>query len=156
MELIYGNAVEVVTAVVARLLITVLAIAGTWLIDKLAKNQKLKHIEKGVELLTKAAQTTVMELQQVMVEPLKEAAINGKLTDDAKIALKEALQSKTRQKITPAVIDLLTGAGYDIDALIQGAGEALIYEMHAAQPIGIPVDGFLDEPFVEDPVAPEG
>lgn len=156
MEIILGSAIEVVTAIVARLLIAGLAIAGTWLIDKLAKNQKLKHIEKGVELLVQAAQTTVMELQQVVVDPLKEAAANGKLTDEDKIMLKEALQSKTRQKITPAVIDLLSGAGYDIDALIQGAGEAMIYQMQAAQPIGIPVGDFLTEPFAEEPVTPEG
>ena len=134
---IYAKAIEVVVSIVANLIIVGVGAAATWLLSKLAKNQSLKGTEKAVELLTQAVQTTVLELQQVVVDPFKEAAVNGKLTDDLKAQLKEALQSKTREKVAPAIITLLEEAGHDIDALIQGIGEATIYQMQAAQPLGI-------------------
>lgn len=134
---IYAKAIEVVLSIVANLIIVGVGAAGTWLLSKLAKNQNLKGTENAVALLTQAVQTTVLELQQVVVDPLKEVAANGKLTDENKLALKEALQSKTRQKVAPAIITLLEEAGHDIDALIQGIGEATIYQMQAAQPLAL-------------------
>ena len=134
---IYAKAIEVVVSIVANLIIVGVGAVATRLLSKLAKNQSLKGTEKAVELLTQAVQTTVLELQQVVVDPLKEAAVNGKLSDENIAQLKEALQSKTRQKVAPAIIALLEAAGHDVDALIQGIGEATIYQMQAAQPLAI-------------------
>lgn len=127
---IFGTVVDVATMLAARLLVAAIGAAGAWLLSKLAKTQKLKNIEKGVALVTQAAQTTVLELQQTVVGPIKES--KGKLPEDVIEALADDLKRMTKEKLSPAVIELLVGAGIDIEALIQGVGEkTVLYLPHS-------------------------
>ncbi len=72
--------------------------------------------------LVEAAQLTVGELQQTVVEKLK-ASGGGKLTEAQAAELGELLKAKTLQMLSTPVIDLLTAAAVDVQALITGAGE---------------------------------
>lgn len=122
--------IEVITQVLATLLITLIGVLGTWLTAKVLKRVELTNINKAKDELIEAAQQTVMELQQTVVEGMKAAAQDGKLSEDEITELSIMLLNKTKQKMSLPAIRLLEAAAVDVNALIRGAGEALIAELH--------------------------
>ena len=104
-------------------------IPGAWLLAQIGKNQKLKTISAAVEELTNAAEQTVLELQQTTVDTLKAASADGKLTQDEIVGLGQKLLSGTFAKMSDSGIDVLKAANVDINAIVTGAGEALIAQM---------------------------
>lgn len=122
-----------VTQVVATLLITLIGVLGAWLTTKLAKKEELKNITAATNELVGAAQLTVLELQQTVVDGWKKINADGKLTDDEKKWLGNALLNKTKEKMSTPAMDLLIAAGVDINAIITGAGESMIRSIKEAQ-----------------------
>lgn len=122
--------ITVIAQVVSTLLITLIGVLGAWLTSKIGKRVELTNINKAKDELIVAAQQTVLELQQTVVEGMKAAAADGKLTDDEITGLSVTLLAKTKEKMSLPAIQLLESASVDVNALIRGAGEALIAEMH--------------------------
>lgn len=122
--------ISVIAQVVATLLITLIGVLGAWLTAKIGKKVELANINRAKDELIAAAQQTVMELQQTVVEGMKEAAADGKLTEDEINTLSITLLARTKEKMSMPAIQLLEAAAVDVNALIRGAGEALIAEMH--------------------------
>lgn len=122
--------IEVITQVLATALITLIGVLGAWLTAKIGKRVELTNINKAKDELILAAQQTVMELQQTVVEGMKAAAKDGKLTEDEITELSIMLLNKTKQKMSLPAIQLLEAAAVDVNAMIRGAGEALIAELH--------------------------
>ena len=79
---------------------------------------------------------TVRELQQTLVEGLKAAHEDGKLTKDEIAMLGKKLLEETVKKMSAPAADLLAAAAVDLNALIRGAGESWIIRAHKA-PIGV-------------------
>lgn len=126
--------IEVLTKlieVLAALAVTGIGIAGTWLLGKLAQKKQFQNVADAVGLLTAAAQQTVQELQQTVVDDLKSG---GKLTEEQVDILKTQLVTMAEAKVSPAIIKLIEAAGIDVTAVIQGAGESMIWQMKATQP----------------------
>ena len=122
--------INIVAQVVATLLITLIGVLGAWLTAKIGKRVELTNINKAKDELIIAAQQTVMELQQTVVEGMKAAAKDGKLTEAEITELSIMLLNKTKQKMSLPAIQLLEAAAVDVNAMIRGAGEALIAELH--------------------------
>lgn len=122
-----------VTQVVATLLITLIGVLGAWLTTKLAKKEELKNITAATNELVGAAQITVLELQQTLVDGWKKINADGKLTDDEKKWLRKTLLDKTKEKMSTPAMDLLIAAGVDVNAIITGAGESMIRSIKEAQ-----------------------
>lgn len=122
---IIENAVQVA----ATLLLMLIGVIGTWVSAKIAKREELKNISAATEEATKAAQTTVLELQQTTVEHLKAASADGKLTKDEIDSLGKALLEGTIAKMSASAVKLLNAAGVDLSELIKGVGEAMIAGM---------------------------
>ena len=72
---------------------------------------------------------TVRELQQTLVERLKAAHEDGKLTEDEIAMLGTELLEGTIKKTSAPAADLLAAAAVDVTALIQGAGESWIAQL---------------------------
>ena len=123
--------INIAAQVVSTLLITLIGVLGAWLTAKIGKRVELTNINRAKDELIVAAQQTVMELQQTVVEGLKEKAADGKLTDDEIEGLCLSLLTKTKEKMSLPAIKVLEAAAVDVNALIRGAGEALIERMHA-------------------------
>ena len=123
--------INIAAQVVSTLLITLIGVLGAWLTAKIGKRVELTNINKAKDELIAAAQQTVMELQQTVVEGLKEKAADGKLTDEEIEGLCLSLLAKTKEKMSLPAIKVLEAAAVDVNALIRGAGEALIERMHA-------------------------
>lgn len=122
--------IKIMAEVVATLLITLIGVLGAWLTAKIGKRTELTNINRAKDELIEAAQQTVMELQQTVVEGLKEKAADGKLTEDEITELSLMLINKTKEKMSLPAIKVLEAAAVDVNALIRGAGEALINRLH--------------------------
>lgn len=125
----YEIIMETVVQIVAALLLTLIGVLGTWLTIKISKKAELASIAAATNEATKAAQTTVLELQQTTVEAMKAAHEDGKLTEDEIKNLSAMLLEKALDKMSEPAKALLMAAGVDISAIITGAGEAMIGAM---------------------------
>lgn len=121
--------IETAVQIAATLCITLIGVLGTWLTTKIAKREELKTITAATDEAIRAAQQTVLELQQTTVEQLKAASADGKLSGEDIAALGKMLLDGSMAKMSASAINMLTAAGVDISALIKGAGEAAIAKM---------------------------
>ena len=125
--------IETIVSVLANLAITLIGVAGAWLVTQIGKTQQLNTINTAVRELTAAAEQTVYELQQTVVDDLKAASADGKLTQDEITVLGKKLLEGTLQKMSDSGIGVLKAANVDINAIVTGAGEALIARIKAGQ-----------------------
>lgn len=125
--------IETIVSVLANLAVTLIGVLGAWLLAQISKTQELKNINTAVEELTGAAEQTVLELQQTVVDGLKEASDDGKLTKDEIERLGKLLLKGTLAKMSDSGIKVLKAANVDINAIVTGAGEALIATMKAGE-----------------------
>lgn len=130
MELIVNALIENGVQVAVSLVVALIGVAGTWLSIQIGKVKKLQTVKLATDEAKDAAITTVLELQQTVVDDLKAAAVDGKLTKEEIAKLKNDLISMSMAKLSDTSVKILTAAGVDISAIIKGAGEALVGKMH--------------------------
>ena len=118
--------IETAVSVLANLTVTLIGVFGAWLLMQISKSQKLSTINTAMDELTNAAEQTVLELQQTVVDDLKAASADGKLTKDEIDALGKKLIDGALAKMSGSAMDVLKAANVDVNAIITGAGEALI------------------------------
>ena len=118
--------IETAVSVLANLAVTLIGVFGAWLLMQISKSQKLSTINTAMDELTGAAEQTVLELQQTVVEDLKAASADGKLTKDEIEVLGKKLIDGALAKMSGSAMDVLKAANVDVNAIITGAGEALI------------------------------
>ena len=123
--------IENVMQIVTTLVLAGIGIMAALITAKLAKNEELKSIAVATDEATKAAEQTVLELQQTTVEGLKKASADGKLTKDEIAELGKALMEGAMAKMSTSAVNLLNAAGVDLSKIIQGAAEAYIASMKA-------------------------
>ena len=128
-----GVIIETIVSVLANLAVTLIGVACAWLVTQIGKTQKLNTINTAVGELTNAAEQTVWELQQTVVDGLKEASADGKLTQDEITNLGKLLLEGTLAKMSESGIGVLKAANVDINAIVTGAGEALIARIKAGE-----------------------
>lgn len=121
-NVIIENAVQIA----ATLVVTLIGVLGAWLTAKIGKREELKNISAAADEATKAAEKTVLELQQTTVEGLKKDSADGKLTKDEIDELGKLLIDGALAKMSDAAKGVLNAAGVDLTAIIKGAGEAMI------------------------------
>lgn len=112
--------------IAVTLLLTLIGVLGTWLTVKIGQREELRNINAAQQEAMDMARQTVGELQQTVVDGLKAAHKDGKLTKEEIANLGEALLFQTKSKMSLAAIRVLAAAAVDIDAIIKGAGEAWI------------------------------
>ena len=118
--------IETIVSILANLAITLISVAGAWLLNQIRKTQYLSTIQTAVDELTEAAEQTVFELQQTTVDQLKAASADGKLTQEEIRHLGQLLLKGTLSKMSDSGMNVLKAANVDINAIVKGAGEALI------------------------------
>lgn len=122
--------IEVTVQILSTLAVTLIGVFGSWLLGKMAKKTQLTNIQSATNELINAAQLTVLELQQTIVEELKAASADGKLSEEEIQELGTLLLNGAKEKVSQPSINLLIASGIDINKIITGAGEALIAQMH--------------------------
>ena len=115
--------------VAATLLITLIGVLGTYLSMQLGKNANLNNINTAQKELIRAAKITVGELQQTMVQEMKAANNDGKLSPQEIANLRIKLIDKTVEKLSTPAYSMLSAASVDVEGLILGVGESWIERM---------------------------
>ena len=126
-DILIENAVNIAAA----FFIALIGVFGAWLTAKLGKATQLDTVNHAQQELIKLAQITVGELKQTVVDGMKAAHTDGKLTKEEIAQLGQLLFDKTTAKLSTSAIDVLTAAQVDISALITGSAEHLIGQMKA-------------------------
>ena len=124
-DILIENAVNIAAA----FFIAVIGVFGAWLTAKLGKATQLDTVNRAQQELIKLAQITVGELKQTVVDGMKTAHKDGKLTNEEIAQLGQLLYEKTTAKLSASAMDVLTAAQVDISALITGTAEQLIAGM---------------------------
>ena len=121
--------IENAVNIAAAFFIALIGVFGAWLTAKLGKATQLDTVNRAQQELIKLAQITVGELKQTVVDGMKAANKDGKLTKDEITQLGQLLFDKTTAKLSASAMDVLTAAQVDISALITGTAEHLIGQM---------------------------
>ena len=121
--------IENAVNIAAAFFIALIGVFGAWLTSKLGKATQLDTVNRAQQELIKLAQITVGELKQTVVDGMKAASKDGKLTKDEIAQLGNLLYEKTTAKLSASAMDVLTAAQVDISALITGTAEHLIGQM---------------------------
>ena len=124
-DILIENAVNIATA----FFIALIGVFGAWLTAKLGKATQLDTVNRAQQELIKLAQITVGELKQTVVEGMKAAHKDGKLTKEEVARLAQLLYEKTTAKLSASAMDVLIAAQVDVSALITGTAEHLIAGM---------------------------
>ena len=126
-DILIENAVNIAAA----FFIALIGVFGAWLTAKIGKATQLDTVNRAQQELIKLAQITVGELKQTVVDGMKAASKDGKLTKDEITQLGQLLYEKTTAKLSASAMAVLTAAQVDISALITGSAEHLIGQMKA-------------------------
>ena len=124
-DILIENAVEIAAA----FFIALIGVFGAWLTAKLGKATQLDTVNHAQQELIKLAQITVGELKQTVVDGMKAAHKEGKLTKEEITQLGQLLYEKTTAKLSASAMDVLTAAQVDVSALITGTAEQMIGSM---------------------------
>ena len=124
-DILIENAVEIAAA----FFIALIGVFGAWLTAKLGKATQLDTVNHAQQELIKLAQITVGELKQTVVDGMKAAHKDGKLTKEEIAQLGQLLYEKTTAKLSASAMDVLTAAQVDVSTLITGTAEQLISGM---------------------------
>lgn len=126
MEMVVNALIDSGVQILVALAVALIGVGGTWLTSQIGKVKQLQTVQIATNEAKDAAITTVMELQQTVVDDLKAAAVDGKLTKEEIAMLKNDLLSMSMAKLSNASVKVLTAAGVDISAIITGAAESVI------------------------------
>ena len=126
---VVGILIENAVNISAAFLIALIGVFGAWLTAKLGKATQLDTVNHAQQELIKLAQITVGELKQTVVDGMKAAHKDGKLTQEEITQLGQLLYEKTTAKLSASAMDVLTAAQVDVSALITGTAEQLIAGM---------------------------
>ena len=121
-----GILIENAVNIAAAFFISLIGVFGAWLTAKLGKATQLDTVNRAQQELIKLAQITVGELKQTVVDGMKAASKDGKLSKEEIAQLGQMLFEKTTAKLSASAMDVLTAAQVDISALITGTAEHLI------------------------------
>ena len=124
-DILIENAVNITAA----FFIALIGVLGAWLTAKLGKSTELDTVNRAQQELIKLAQITVGELKQTVVDGMKAAHKDGKLSKEEIAQLGHLLFEKTTATLSASAMDVLTAAQVDISALITGTAEHLIGQM---------------------------
>ena len=124
-DILIENAVNIAAA----FFIALIGVFGAWLTARLGKATQLDTVNRAQQELIKLAQITVGELKQTVVDGMKAAHKDGKLSKEEIAQLGHLLFEKTTAKHSASAMDVLTAAQVDISALITGTAEHLIAGM---------------------------
>ena len=123
---VVGILIENAVNIAAAFFIALIGVFGAWLTAKLGKAAQLDTVNRAQQELIKLAQITVGELKQTVVDGMKAAHKDGKLTKEEIAQLGQLLYEKTTAKLSASAMDVLTAAQVDVSALITGTAEQLI------------------------------
>lgn len=118
--------IEVGAQIVFEVVLMIVGIAFAYLSRLMAKSQKLEHIATAMDELERVTKNVVGDLQQTVVEGLKAASVDGKLSDEEIYDLGKMLVMKVSEQLSDPAATTIKSAGIDITGTIHSIAEAYI------------------------------
>lgn len=118
--------IEVGAQVVFELLMLVIGVAFAYIAKLVGKTHKLDHVATAMEELERVVKTVVGDLQQTVVEGLKAASVDGKLSDEEIYDLGKILVLKVSEQLSNPASTTIKAAGIDMTEAIHSIAEAYI------------------------------
>jgi hypothetical protein len=118
--------IEVTVQVIGAIVMGVIGIMFAYIGKLIGQNKKLENISSAMNQLEGVVQSVVGELQQTMVEGLKEASVDGKLSNEDIYDLGRLLVQKATEQLSDPASATLEAAGIDIVSMIHSMAEAYI------------------------------
>lgn len=125
----YEMIIEFAGQILGELILALIGLAGAWVLAKMAKHKELENISIATSEAVHTAQQSAAALQQTMVEGMKAAHEDGKLTEQEIQELGVMLLNTAMKKLSDPAKNILIAAGKDITAIIQDAAESWIMQM---------------------------
>lgn len=122
MNVLIENAVKIM----ATFLLAVLTIGLTYLKDLIAQKLKMSTLAHALEELDNDIAGAVGDIQQVLVDDLKAAAEDGKLTKEEIEVLHAKLLVTVKKRLSAHAKAVIEAAGIDIREYILSEAEAII------------------------------
>lgn len=118
--------IDVGTRVAFELLMLVIGVAFAYLTKLIGKSRKLEHIASAMEELERVVKNVVGDLQQTVVEGLKAASVDGKLSQEEIYDLGKMLVMKVSEQLSDPASTTIQAAGIDMTEAIHSIAEAYI------------------------------
>lgn len=118
--------IEVTVQVIGAIVMGVIGIMFAYIGKLIGQNKKLETISSAMNQLEGVVQNVVGELQQTMVEGLKEASVDGKLSNEDIFDLGRLLVQKAKEQLSDPASATLEAAGIDVVSMIHSMAEAYI------------------------------
>lgn len=118
--------IEVTVQVIGAIVMGVIGIMFAYIGKLIGQNKKLETISSAMNQLEDVVQNVVGELQQTMVDGLKEASVDGKLSNEDIFDLGRLLVQKATEQLSDPASATLEAAGIDIVSMIHSMAEAYI------------------------------
>jgi hypothetical protein len=107
-----------------------------WLLSEIARQVRARTNNElavsAIDRLTHTVATTVMEMEQTIVPTMKKAASDGKLSREDVNILRDMALARVKNRLQPSVQKQAARVVADIDGLLQGKIEQLVYSMKGA------------------------
>jgi CCR4-NOT transcriptional regulation complex NOT5 subunit len=124
--------IETAVSTLAAIVLALVGVGIQYLKGLVAEKLQMQTLAAALEELDTDVAATVDELQQVLVEDLKAAHEDGKLTEDEIKMLNIRLINATMEKLSEPAARIIKAAGIEIEARIKSLAEAYIYNNHLA------------------------
>lgn len=118
--------IEVAVQVIGAILMGVIGVAFAYLTKLVGKSRQLEHIASAMEELERVVKNVVGDLQQTIVEGLKAASADGKLSDEEIYDLGKMLIMKVSEQLSDPASTTIKAAGIDMTEAIHSIAEAYI------------------------------
>ena len=118
--------IEVIVQVIGALLMGVIGVAFAYLTKLVGKTKELEHVASAMDELENVVTTVVGDLQQTIVENLKAASADGKLSQEDIYDLGKLLVMKVKEQLSNPASTTIQAAGIDMTEAIHSIAEAYI------------------------------
>ena len=118
--------IEVTVQVIGALLMGIIGVAFAYLTKLVGKTKELEHVASAMDELENVVTTVVGDLQQTIVENLKAASKDGKLSQEDIYDLGKLLVMKVKEQLSNPASTTIQAAGIDMTEAIHSIAEAYI------------------------------
>ena len=115
--------------IIKTLILTLVGVAGTWLLAQTGKNKHLANIHSALGEVGAAVTVVVAKLQKKFVENWKQINEYGKLTEEYIKRLNKTLIDEVMKNLSDPAIQLLKGAKIDLEEYILSMGEKAVTQL---------------------------
>ena len=127
--------IEVIVQVLGAVLMGVVSVAFAAIGKWIAKTKKLETVAAAMDELERVVKSVVGDLQQTLVEGLKAAAEDGKLSKADIEYLGQELVARTAEQLSLPAAQTLSAAGCDVEAMIHTIAESYISKIKRGEGI---------------------